>query len=524
MPSLYRKWRPRTWEQILGQDAVVRTLQQAVRSGRVAHAYLFAGPRGTGKTTTARVLAKALNCLDPNPDARPCDQCAHCQAINEGRFLDLIEIDAASHTGVDDVRALRETVHFAPTQGRFKVYIIDEVHMLSTAAFNALLKTLEEPPEHVVFVLATTEWHKVPATVRSRCQVFPFRRIPMGTIVQALKGIVEAEGLQAEDAALRAIARHAGGSLRDALSLLDQLAAFTEAITLEHVQTLLGTAPDEAVYHIVEALRQGQAEAALREMARAMEQGTEPRVLARQLVDYLRQVLLTQMNAEDLLDLGEGWRERLREHARTLRPETLLRWIRLFQRAATALSASWYPSLPLELALVEALYEEEPDRPAGTPRGPSFSPKPPPPKAELRPAPAQPGQPALDFATVQRAWPQVRQWLKQHAAARGAPDLPGLVDRVRVVQVEGPRIVLAAAGEAYRKRFLQSPYRELWLEAWQTALGRPVEILWQTARPTGFSAEKASPLVEKVIQLGGQIQQYVPSEPESGAGPRIREG
>ena len=182
--ALYRKWRPHLWEEVVGQEHVVQTLRNAVRSGRVGHAYLFAGPRGTGKTTTARLLAKAVNCLDPDLAKRPCDACEHCQAVNEGRFLDLIEIDAASNTSVDDVRDLREKINFSPSQGQYKVYIIDEVHMLSTAAFNALLKTLEEPPPHAIFILATTEVHKIPATVLSRCQRHEFRRIPVDEIAR----------------------------------------------------------------------------------------------------------------------------------------------------------------------------------------------------------------------------------------------------------------------------------------------------------------------------------------------------
>src|SRR5512137_252002 len=196
--ALYRKWRPQLWDEVVGQQHIVQTLRNAVTGGRVAHAYLFAGPRGTGKTTAARLLAKAVNCLAEDPAVRPCNTCAHCQAVNEGRFLDLIEIDAASQTGVEDVRDLRDKINFSPNQGRFKVYIIDEVHMFSTSAFNALLKTLEEPPPHAIFVLATTEIHKIPATVLSRCQRHEFRRVPVDLIVSQLKHIAENEKLTVE--------------------------------------------------------------------------------------------------------------------------------------------------------------------------------------------------------------------------------------------------------------------------------------------------------------------------------------
>jgi DNA polymerase-3 subunit gamma/tau len=220
--ALYRKWRPRVWDEVIGQEHVVQTLRNAVVTERVAHAYLFAGPRGTGKTTTARLLAKAVNCLDPDPAAHPCDRCAHCQAVNAGRFLDLIEIDAASNTSVDDVRDLRDKINFSPNQGRFKVYVVDEVHMLSTAAFNALLKTLEEPPPHAIFILATTEVHKIPATVLSRCQRHEFRRIPTAEMLAYLTTMAGRENLLADSDALALIARQSTGSLRDAISLLDR--------------------------------------------------------------------------------------------------------------------------------------------------------------------------------------------------------------------------------------------------------------------------------------------------------------
>src|SRR5690606_37656229 len=226
--ALYLKWRPQTFEGVIGQQHITRTLQNALRQERVRHAYLFSGPRGTGKTSTARLLAKAVNCQGEDPARRPCNECPHCVAVNEGRYLDLIEIDAASHTGVDDVRDLRDKIAFAPNEGRFKVYIIDEVHRFSGAAFDALLKTLEEPPPHAIFVLATTEIAKVPATIKSRCLMFEFRRVSLAEVVDRLARIAESENVSIDPSALELIAREGTGSVRDSISLLDQLIADPE--------------------------------------------------------------------------------------------------------------------------------------------------------------------------------------------------------------------------------------------------------------------------------------------------------
>ncbi len=215
--ALYRKYRPKQWDTVIGQDHVVQTLINSIKADRVGHAYLFAGPRGTGKITVARLLAKAVNCLNEDPAKRPCNECDHCKAVNENRFMDMIEIDAASNNGVDDVRDLREKINFSPSQGRYKVYVIDEVHMLSGGAFNALLKTLEEPPPHAIFVLATTEIHKIPATVLSRCQRHEFRRVPIDEIVANLKQIAASEHIQVDDEAFALIARQSAGGMRDAL-------------------------------------------------------------------------------------------------------------------------------------------------------------------------------------------------------------------------------------------------------------------------------------------------------------------
>jgi DNA polymerase-3 subunit gamma/tau len=355
--ALYRKWRPLRWEKVIGQDHVTQTLQNAVQSGRVGHAYLFAGPRGTGKTSTARLLAKSINCLDEDPTKRPCNTCDPCTAVNEGRFLDLIEIDAASNTSVDDVRDLRDKINFSPSQGQFKVYIIDEVHMLSTAAFNALLKTLEEPPAHAIFILATTEIHKIPATVLSRCQRHEFRRISVNGIVKQIEEIVEHENIDVEPEALTLIARQSTGAMRDAISLLDQLASTGEVITLSLTQNVLGTATSQAVVDLVDAILEHKTNSGLGTIHQALDSGTDARQLARQVVEYLRNLLLIRLGNKDKVDATAEMQRQMESHSKSFEFDQLLRTIRLFNSAASETRTSWQPSLPLELSLAESADE-----------------------------------------------------------------------------------------------------------------------------------------------------------------------
>lgn len=356
--AYYRKWRPLDWDAVIGQDHIIRTLKNAMAKNRIAHAYLFSGPRGTGKTSTARIIAKAVNCLAEDEGKRPCNSCDHCEAINKGRFLDLIEIDAASNTSVDDIRSLREKINFAPTQGRYKVYIIDEVHMLSNAAFNALLKTLEEPPPHAIFVLATTEVHKIPATVLSRCQRHEFRRIPINFIQASLKNIAEEEGIEIDTAALTAIARQATGSMRDAVSLLDQLASTGSEVTLALTKDVLGTAGSESVVSLIESILDKDAGRGIATIIQALDNGSDPRQFGRQIVDYLRSILMAKIGNIQQLEIEPEEQEKLEYFANRFEVSKLLDALQAFDRCSQSNNAGWQPGLQLELVVTQLVCDE----------------------------------------------------------------------------------------------------------------------------------------------------------------------
>ncbi len=358
--ALYRKWRPQIFADVIGQEHITTTLQNSVAADRVGHAYLFCGPRGTGKTTSARLLAKAVNCLAEDAANRPCNQCSICTAVTDGRFLDLIEIDAASNTGVDDMRDLRDKINFQPSEGRFKVYIIDEVHMLSTAAFNALLKTLEEPPPHVKFILATTEEHKVPITIKSRCQQFNFRLLTEAEISGRLQWMSEREDFTLEAEALAIIARQGAGSMRDAESLLDQLLVSPgDTITVERTQMVLGVASNTAVINLTAAWVDGNGAVGLEIIHAALGAGADARQFSRQMVAYLRQILLLQAAGTAVtLEITQEEMADMMAQAERAPRQGLIEAIKGFNEAATTQSSSWQPQLPLELAFIELLPTE----------------------------------------------------------------------------------------------------------------------------------------------------------------------
>ncbi|MCS6836785.1 MAG: DNA polymerase III subunit gamma/tau [Anaerolineae bacterium] len=469
--ALYLKWRPPTFDEMVGQEHIVRTLRNSLKAGRIRHAYLFSGPRGTGKTTSARLLAKAVNCLHPDPERRPCNECRHCLAVNEGRFLDLIEIDAASHTGVDDVRELRERIAFQPSEGKYKVYIIDEVHRFSGNAFDALLKTLEEPPNHAIFVLATTEIDRVPATIKSRCLPFEFRRLSLKEVADRLEEIARSEGIRIERAALELIAREGTGSVRDSISLLDQVMADPhELVTVELARRILGTANVQKVREVVACIVARDASEGLRLLNEAIDQGSEARQFGQQIVEHLRCIMLAQNGAADLLEASAEDRALYQQQAAQISRAQLLRALRAFNQASTSLGGGWQPQLGLEIALLESL-QEAPQAPAPlaslmaeAPRAAAPAPRP----VEAAALPLVSSEPpVVPAALLNERWQQARSLIHQHSNHPNTPrQVNGLADLMGyawVKQVDGHVVTVGVSRKPYLT-LLRDETRTRWLE------------------------------------------------------------
>ncbi|MGV8082022.1 MAG: DNA polymerase III subunit gamma/tau [Coriobacteriia bacterium] len=516
--SLYRTYRPQTFSDVVGQEHIERTLRNAVAEGTVAHAYLFCGPRGTGKTTTARILAKALNC-EKGPTPTPDGTCQDCIEIAEGRHPDVYELDAASRTGVDNVRdEIIGRVQFAPTRGHYKVYIIDEVHMLSTAAFNALLKTLEEPPSHVVFVLATTHPQKVPETIQSRCQRFDFHRIPVEAIADRLRVISDGEGFSVPDAALALIGRHAAGGMRDAITTLEQLAAFTAGtITLEDVEGLLGEVDSAQLFEIAELIARRDVASCFRWVATFVEHGTDLAEFVRELTAHFRNLYIASAvgTAPGIIDVAEEESVRLAEQAAAFGgSDRLMRILSLLGELGAEMRWSSDARLSLEVAFarmarpggevtlealaerIEALEKGAPAvaaTPTATPTtvaaAPATAPTATPqaagarqsasaptaaPAASVAPSPAKPAAPKparvgeLNRASARHAWPDVVAAVRQRKAARAHILEEADLD----VDPDGTLVLGFPASQAFSKQLAEEPeMRELLKEALVAVVG-----------------------------------------------------
>ena len=480
--ALYRRYRPQTFSAIVGQEHVTRTLRNAIASGQVAHAYLLAGVRGTGKTSIARLIAKAVNC--PNAkDGEPCDRCENCVAIREGRFLDLIEIDAASNRGIDE---MRDKVRFAPSQGQYKVYVIDEAHQLTTEAFNALLKTLEEPPPHAIFILATTESQKIPATIVSRTQRFDLRRIPHKGVVAQLAKIVEQEKLHADSAALEAIARHAQGSLRDAESMLDMVIAFANgAITLKEVDDLLGASDWEETAALFDALATADGAKGVELIGRLVDDGRDLRLFVRRAIDHARALVFTRATGRPPEAVSEQMATKLRSQAEGLTLDQLARIAKRLVETEQYLRTSEGTPLPLELAVLDLVTSSEKAAPppdarretdrSAVPRPPA--PQPRPTQPQTRPDPrrdvtrgsvvaiaerrvsAETGvmvgaaSPVVKLETVRKAWGELVDRAKERSIGKAAQ-----LAKAEPLAIDGATIVIGF-GEEFARRLWQEKRR-----------------------------------------------------------------
>ncbi|MBQ9952070.1 MAG: DNA polymerase III subunit gamma/tau [Clostridia bacterium] len=502
---LYRAWRPGTFSEICGQDAVVRTLRRQVLTDRIAHAYLFCGTRGTGKTTASKVLAKAINCLHPN-NGDPCGECEVCQALQAENCMDVVEIDAASNNGVDEIRDLREKIKYPPSVTKYKVYIIDEVHMLSTGAFNALLKTLEEPPKHAVFILATTEPQKLPATILSRCQRFDFHRISVETIVDRMMVVLGGIGREAEDDALYEIARAAEGAMRDALSLLDCCLSYTDgAVTLQLARDVLGTAGRAFMFDFADALIDFDTARTLMLINEMMNKGCDPQVFMRDTVAHLRGLMLAAAVGDiaDLLEITPEDSARFVEQSKRIDSVRLARLMDLFMRAEPDMKWATRPRTVLELAAVRACHPEDEKDSALTERmarmekllenGVAVAPAPAKKAPEPAPAPAEAPKPA-----PVKAAPAVTPPPEYHSAldkvAEDNPSIRAALPSMRFTGFDGSVVSVEFSKKTMMHLKMLERKKTLFDAALSDAFGQPVSI-----RMT-LEGEKAAPKTASVAK------------------------
>ena len=512
--ALYRTWRPQRFDEVVGQIHVSKTLKNAIINNRIAHAYLFTGPRGTGKTSSAKILAKAVNCLNIM-DGEPCDQCVNCLAINQGNFLDVLEIDAASNRGIDEIRDIRDKVKFAPSQGKCKVYIIDEVHMLTSEAFNALLKTLEEPPSNILFILATTEPQKIPPTILSRCQRFDFRKISDQEIKNHLAEIAHQGQITITESALTTIARKASGGMRDGISILDQCIAFAgKDIEDSHVEMVLGILAEEQIFTIVKGLFSKDITTVIMKLNEYIQSGKDIKQIIRDLIEYSRQLLIYKVsNNEELLTMSKDMIEQVKNEISSIPLECLGKITTKLAEVEKEMRFSSQPQVLLEAALVEIALPEKPDS------LPEKS------KVQVAPkikAPKKQGKNQeqsqeqkivrenheLNFQEIQRLWPEVLEEIKNEKITIHAFLIPAVPEGIKDGYLE---LSFKQGYNFHRNKILEPANKELVEKIFTKVTGMAVKIKAVSEETSESSKEtKNNPVVQRALELfGGDIVEII---------------
>ncbi|MBU1036975.1 DNA polymerase III subunit gamma/tau [Patescibacteria group bacterium] len=504
--TLYRKYRPQKFTEVMGQNHIKLTLENEISSGKISHAYLFSGPHGVGKTTMARILTKSLNCRK-RQKTEPCNSCTSCVDINEGRSMDMIEIDAASNRGINEIRELREQVRFVPLKENYKVFIIDEVHMLTTEAFNALLKTLEEPPSHVIFVLATTEIQKVPDTIISRCQHFNFKKVPLNEICRHLESIVSKENVKVDKKVLENIARHSGGYLRDAVSLLGQILTLGEKeISEEEALLVIPRSNVETIFEFLNYLFKGQTAQALQLIERFMEEGGDIEFFTKEVVEYLRKILLakTTANWQELLwDLNKDSLEELHSYLSEIKIVDLRKMLEYLLEAMSAMKQAEIVQLPLELAIIkisELNHDSDqnfPDQPTKDIKNPVVTKK----SQEKGNS-----QSSVTLAEIQNKWQQVISDLKKHNHS-----LSTFIKGARPIRMEGLSLVISFKYAFHWERVKDQKNKKCVEEVLKKIFGQDIILCGEIEninfkKSKSESGQKDDKMIETVLEtLGGEV-------------------